>query len=399
YKNNDQQIQTISSQIPHGELFRAAKEAGIRTLLVGKHERFSNCSQLPLDILKTEHNSQAAFLKALKNDEMSQANSTAEAHKFPVEASSYQQPKQKKLIETMKDLAKKLFEKYPWKRFHIDYEPDRITLVNSKLGYKRWKIGTITVAEGLTPLAASLVKINLPNPQSPQTISSDKNLYAISRTVGFAQRLKRYPDIRTASQRKIIAESILSDICDEFHALTQKRWNSGLNSKDLQKGLPKLKELATLLQRSDTYEKKIQQDFSRIFLLARMIVARIRSKTDITFPLNSRRVALKSAVKSIYKELQVYNKEHGITIDNEWLGGEKKRIQKFLAGIRRDKVLNRFRQYGNIECNNQNIKPHLVKISDRKWPQQKALRIREAAKTFATKAERSTALKALEQGL
>ncbi|NGX51670.1 MAG: hypothetical protein K1060chlam2_01543, partial [Chlamydiae bacterium] len=400
YKNNDQQTQTISSQIPKGELFRAAKEAGIHTLLVGSKTLLTNFTQLQVDIPGTEHKNSAAFLKALKNSELSKETFSARFHIFSNEATSTNLPSKNKLIRKAEDLAMKLFQKYPWKQFHIYYKHNPEKLGKPIFFRQRWKIGTLTVAEGLTPLAPSLVQTNFRNIQAPWTIASDKNLYALSRTVGFAQRLKRYPDIKTGSQRKIIAESILSDICDEFHALTQQRGNLGLNSKDLQKGLPKLKELATLLQRSDTYEKNIQQEFSRIFLLARMIVVRIRSKRDITFPLNSRRVALKTAVKSIYKELQVYNKEHGITIDKEWLGVEKKRIKKFLAGIKRDKVLNRFCcSYGNIECNNQNIGPHLVKIGDRMRPQQITLHIREAANAFATQAERSAALEALERSL
>ena len=395
YKNNDQQIQTISSQIPHGELFRAAKEAGIRTLLVGGPERLTNNSQPQLDIPGTEHKSSAAFLKALKNSEISKGTFPARFHIFSNEATSTNLPKEYKLTTKAEDLAKTLFQKYPWKQFHIYYKYSPEKLGKSHFFRQRWKIGTITVAEGLT----SLVKINLPNPQSPQTIASDNNLYAISRTVEFAQRLKRYPDIKTDSQRKIIADSILSDICDEFHALTQQRWNS-LNSTAFQKGLPKLKELANVLQSSDIFENEIYQELYCIFLYARMIVGKICSRADVTFPLNSRRAALKSAVKSIYKELQVYNKEHGITIDNEWKGGEKKRIKKFLAAIKRDKVLNRFRcSYGNIECNNQNIKPHLIKISDVKSPQQVPLHIRNAGNAFATKAERSAALKALECSL
>ena len=379
--NNDKGRQTTASQIPHGELFCAAKEAGIKTLLVGSKERLEDFAQPPLDkTTELTHKNSAAFFQFLKEKDHSEETYQARLHKFPIEGTSSKKSSQAKLIRKVEKLAEKLHKKYPWKQFHLNYEVPVEPL------------STVTIAEGLTPLEASLVQIDASGGQSLDFIETERTLFAISKAVGFNQRLKRYPDIDAQSDRKVIAKSILSDICDEFYALIQKPRKWGQKRAKLQKYLPKLKELTTILKSSSTDKKEIYQELYGIFLQSHMIMKKICSWKKGN--------PLQSAVNSIYKELQVYYKEKSITVDRSLIKNEVKHFTHLTKGKKNAKVLEFFRRpfHGEVGCNNLNTNPRFVYISTLEWPNQKPLEIREPG-IFSSEFERNTAINALESKL
>ncbi|NGX50961.1 MAG: hypothetical protein K1060chlam2_00814, partial [Chlamydiae bacterium] len=203
---------------------------------------------------------------------------------------------------------------------------------------------------------------------------------------------KRYPYIGRPSLRKIIAESLLSDICDEFYALIQKPRKLGQKRAILRKYLPKLNALTTILKTSSTDKKEIYQELYGIFLQSHMIMNKICSW--------KRGTPLKSAVNSIYKELRVHYKEQNITVDISLIKNEVEHFKHLTKKKGSAKVLEFFRRpfHSEVDCNNQFTIPRLVDIFSLKQPKQPPPEIREPG-IFSSESERNAAIEALERKL
>ncbi|NGX51157.1 MAG: hypothetical protein K1060chlam2_01015, partial [Chlamydiae bacterium] len=154
------------------------------------------------------------------------------------------------------------------------------------------------------------------------------------------------------------------------------------------KYLPKLKELTTILKTSSTDKKEIYQELYGIFLQSHMIMNKICSW--------KRGVPLKSAVNSIYKELQVYYKEQNITVDKSLIKNEVEQFKRITKGKKNAKVLEFFRHpfQSQVGCNNLNTNPRFD-ISSLEWSKQKPPEIRETG-MFSSNSERRAAIEALE---
>ena len=135
----------------------------------------------------------------------------------------------------------------------------------------------------------------------------------------------------------------------------------------------------------------MNQEFYGIFLQSHMIMKKFCSW--------KRGVPLKSAVNSIYKELQVYYKEQNITVDKSLIKNEVEQFNHKTEGWKNAHVLELFCRpfHSEVGCNIINTNPH-DDISSLERPKQKPLEIRELA-IFFSESERRAAIEALERKL